>query len=1076
MQTSIFNDFNTNYLKSFGYEKYHSSNHCILCVLPTSSGTDQYQYDHVHLRIPVLCWIFKAHQKECCIPRMTSSQRTMISSPATGLLVFDMDTNGFWFYNGTAWQDLSSGSTPDQISDADSDTRMMVESSPDEDTIRFEVKGTEFAKMDGKTFDIGAPGHSLFIGLGAGIHDDGDNEGYNTFIGYQSGLSNTSGLDNTFIGYKTGSASLTHGENTFVGSASGFRNTTGYSNTYLGTRTGLFNTTGINNIFMGTNAGFTNDAGDSNIYIGNESGSSNLTGSDNVMLGISSGYHTLGSGNVFLGYQAGYEETGSNKLYIANSNTTSPLIYGDFQTNLLRINGSLNINNAYTLPLSDGSVGQLLRLDSMGNLSWHTPVDLVDDADADPTNELQSLSEVLQVANNGSGNNITNLDTITSNVFFGDGSGLTGVAEDDLGDHTATSNINLNDHFLYNSTANAGLKIDDTGAGLLQLNNSSNTIALELKYEDTPALRLYQDGTGNYPAQTWDITGNESIFFVRDVSHASKKAFKITPGSSDNRIVIYGDSVCIGGTTPTATLDVNGQIRMRTGAGAGYIPLCDSSGIMSWVDPATQNYNDNLGNHIVTDTLHLNDHWITSGSGGYGMTLDQNGTELIHTSNANVPGIMLQTSNTPRLRMYQDGSTGYSAQTWEILAQDSSWMLNDVTAENQPVQVYTGGTTNSLVVRSGNVSVNTDNPSQTLDVNGQMRMRTGAAANSIPVSDANGVMTWTDADSIVISDNLGNHSATQNIKLNGHDLSGDGDNEGIFVNSIGNVGIGTNAPGDVLQLNTGGIRFTNSEINNTANVSGTLIFDENYYLTGESGGGHFNGNGGGLGIKNEDGWGALVSTANMPWLNMDLNSLHIGGTSDPGTANLAIDGWSKITGGVHVGGTTDPGDHNLIVNGLVTIAGGNPDQNAVLSANDANGNAEWIDPKTKLVQNYKSYALHDASDNWWTVVSTPPLAVKEGDLIEVNGISEGQMIGGSGVDNFTAQITATITCGSVTDTDYYQYTPPIALAEHQNPIPMKLVETFVAPCDGNMTFNYRIANDGDDSYTITEARIVAIKQ
>ncbi len=44
-------------------------------------------------------------------------------------------------------------------------------------------------------------------------------------------------------------------------------------------------------------------------------------------------------------------------------------------------------------------------------------------------------------------------------------------------------------------------------------------------------------------------------------------------------------------------------------------------------------------------------------------------------------------------------------------------------------------------------------------------------------------------------DNLGNHTATQNIKLNGHWLSGDGQNEGVFVANDGNVGIGTTNPG-----------------------------------------------------------------------------------------------------------------------------------------------------------------------------------------------------------------------------------------------------------------------------------------
>jgi hypothetical protein len=57
-------------------------------------------------------------------------------------------------------------------------------------------------------------------------------------------------------------------------------------------------------------------------------------------------------------------------------------------------------------------------------------------------------------------------------------------------------------------------------------------------------------------------------------------------------------------------------------------------------------------------------------------------------------------------------------------------------------------------------------------------------------------------------DNLGNHTATQNLNLNSNWLSGDGDPEGIFVDTDGKVGIGTEEPEFKLTLNNGGILGT----------------------------------------------------------------------------------------------------------------------------------------------------------------------------------------------------------------------------------------------------------------------------
>lgn len=51
-----------------------------------------------------------SNNKGLLIPRMLSTERTAIASPATGLLVFDNTTNSFWFYNGAVWVELTSGS------------------------------------------------------------------------------------------------------------------------------------------------------------------------------------------------------------------------------------------------------------------------------------------------------------------------------------------------------------------------------------------------------------------------------------------------------------------------------------------------------------------------------------------------------------------------------------------------------------------------------------------------------------------------------------------------------------------------------------------------------------------------------------------------------------------------------------------------------------------------------------------------------------------------------------------------------------------------------------------------------
>jgi hypothetical protein len=181
---------------------------------------------------------------------------------------------------------------------------------------------------------------NTFVGNYAGYSNYGS---YNTFLGYYSGENNTTGGRNTFLGYNAGSFNTTAWDNVFLGYEAGYSNTTGNSCVFLGNQAGRANTTGVDNTFIGDQAGYSNTAGSYNLCLGLAAGANNLGGDYNTCIGHYAGYSTTGDNSVFLGFQAGQYETGSNKLYIANSYTSNPLIYGDFSSKILGVNGWLGV-------------------------------------------------------------------------------------------------------------------------------------------------------------------------------------------------------------------------------------------------------------------------------------------------------------------------------------------------------------------------------------------------------------------------------------------------------------------------------------------------------------------------------------------------------------------------------------------------------------------------------------------------------------------------------------------------------------------------------------------------------------
>ena len=290
------------------------------------------------------------------IPKIDEYPATNPTISQDGMLVYATGdgsvSKGFYYWdNGTtSWVSFSgSGSSTEKIDDL----------------------------TDGKSDNDGSDnGSSIFIGVDAGLNDDGSDNmnvgvGFeslknnttgelNTANGYQSLLSNltgssntangisslksnTTGSFNTANGYVALSSNLTGSSNTANGINSLQSNTTGSSNTSNGSNSMLFHTTGSFNVANGAYSFSLNTIGSKNVSIGSFSLSKNIIGNNNTAVGYNTGYNATGSDNIFIGFEAGYNETNSNRLFIENSNSVTPLIYGEFDNDLLRVNGDFEV-------------------------------------------------------------------------------------------------------------------------------------------------------------------------------------------------------------------------------------------------------------------------------------------------------------------------------------------------------------------------------------------------------------------------------------------------------------------------------------------------------------------------------------------------------------------------------------------------------------------------------------------------------------------------------------------------------------------------------------------------------------
>lgn len=234
------------------------------------------------------------------VPRMTKSQRDAITSPATGLLIYQTtNTPAFYYFDGTGWKQITTGTggANKSLSNLSSPTSVNQSLLPNSNGI----------------FDLGSAANAwknlYFTGdMYAGSESVLSTEGVlNFFAGPSAGAANTTGSENTFFGETAGFSTDNTCCNSFFGAAAGYSNTSGHSNAFFGRQSGNQNTTGIQNAFFGGSSGYSNTSGSNNAFIGRRSGYNNTTASENTFVGCQAGYENVsGTDNVFAGFNAGY--------------------------------------------------------------------------------------------------------------------------------------------------------------------------------------------------------------------------------------------------------------------------------------------------------------------------------------------------------------------------------------------------------------------------------------------------------------------------------------------------------------------------------------------------------------------------------------------------------------------------------------------------------------------------------------------------------------------------------------------------------------------------------------------------
>jgi len=305
-------------------------------------------------------------------------------------------------------------------------------------------------------------------------------------------------------------------------------------------------------------------------------------------------------------------------------------------------------------------------------------------------------------------------------------------------------------------------------------------------------------------------------------------------------------------TYATPTLQVDGSFVLGSGPAVtgvstdtdlgsnsdGQLPT--QRAVRTYVNAKAAAAADNLGNHTATQNLDLAANQLVGNGGTSGLNISSDGNVGIGTAN---PTALLHVAGAARI---------------EGLASSGARM---VTADN-----------------SGNLGTQVlPTDAQQLSIAGSIISLTNGGTVTLPAG----------------ADNLGNHTATQNLNLAANQLVGNGGSSGLTISSGGNVGIGTPTPQGRFDVATGAVRLPGG---GSGDTWFNYASDNKNYLRGTS---VLADQGGNVGIGTSTPTQKLDVTGNA---NVTGN-LTTGGNATV-TGNLATSGNASVSGVLGFGNST----------------------------------------------------------------------------------------------------------------------------------------------------------------------------